>query len=210
MVGENVLLKPTAKTRAKSFQVLRELYGLDRRILLFRALRDLWDDDADAQPLLAVLEACARDPILRATAEMVLATPEGAGVTPEQLGEAIKERLPGRYNVTTLFASGQHAASSWQQAGHLQGRLRKVRARAVSRPAAVAYALLLGYLDGGQGDALFHTLWARLLDAPEHELRSQAVAAARQGWLEYRAAGRVTELSFRYLLREEGAPAEHE
>ena len=41
-------------------------------------------------------------------------------------------------------------------------------------------------------------------------LRSQAVAAARQGWLEYRAAGRVTELSFRYLLREEGVPSDHE
>jgi hypothetical protein len=33
--------------------VLRELYVLDRLWMLFRGLRDLWDADETAQPLLA-------------------------------------------------------------------------------------------------------------------------------------------------------------
>ena len=66
-----------------------------------------------------------------------------------------------------------------------------------------AYALLLGYLCDVRGEALFHTLWARLLDAPIHILREQAIRASQQGWLEYRHAGEVTEISFHYLLSEE-------
>ena len=96
---------------------------------------------------------------------------------------------------------GRHAASSWQQSGHLSGRLRKVRTRAESRPAAVGYALLLGTLCGVRGEALFHTLWCRLLDAPTDTLHAQALAASQRGYLEYRHAGGVTEVAFRHLLR---------
>jgi hypothetical protein len=52
-----------------------------------------------------------------------------------------------------------------------------------------------------QGEALFYTIWCRLLDTPGHVLHSQAVAASQRGWLEYRRAGSVTEVGFRYLLR---------
>ena len=62
------------------------------------------------------------------------------------------------------------------------------------------------HLCGERGDALFETLWARLLDRPPHELREVATLAAQMGWLEYRSAGSVTEITFGYLLRrqEEG------
>jgi hypothetical protein len=46
---------------------------------------------------------------------------------------------------------GQNAGSSWQQSGHLRGKLNKVRQRANSRPVAVAYALILGHLCGERG-----------------------------------------------------------
>ena len=45
IVDENVLLKKTVATRKASFKWMRELYAIDRKILLFRALRDLWDED---------------------------------------------------------------------------------------------------------------------------------------------------------------------
>src|SRR5947209_4044608 len=77
VVDENVLLKKTVATRKVSFRWLRELYALDRKILLFRALRDLWDEDIQAQPLLALLSAVARDPLLKSTAERILAIPVG-------------------------------------------------------------------------------------------------------------------------------------
>lgn len=203
VVEDNVLLKNTAATRQESFRRLRELYALEERTLLFRALRDLWAEDESGQPLLALLCCCARDSILRATSDLILSLPQYASVTPQMIEQTTDEAFPGRYNPTMLANVGRHAASSWQQSGHLAGRLPKTRARATATPAATAYALLLGHLCGAQGDALFDTRWARLLDAPPAALRELARRAAQHGWLEYRYGGGVTEITFRHLLREE-------
>ena len=140
--------------------------------------------------------------MLRATAEVVLATPPGALVTAQTISKSVEEQFPGRLNATTLANIGRHAASSWTQTGHLQGRTNKVRSQAQSHPTSLAYALLLGYLCGERGEALFHVLWAQLLDTPVHPLREQAVLASQQGWLEYRHAGDVTDISFHHLMRE--------
>lgn len=201
IVGENALLKDTVTTRKESFRRLREMYALNESIILFRALRDLWDDGPDAQPLLALLCATARDSILRATAELILATPRDERVTPQMIEKATEEAFPGRYNPTMLANVGRHAASSWQQSGHLKGRLTKVRDRAKATPAATAYALLLAHLCGSRGEAMFCTLWARLLDTPQHTLYDLASQASRLGWLEYRHTGKVTEITFQHLLR---------
>ena len=203
ILHENVLLKHTESTRKESFRRLRELYSLDLELLLFRALRTLWDQAPEAQSQLALLCATARDPMLRATAEVVLTAPLESLVTAQMISQSIDEQFPGRLNPTTLASTGRHAASSWTQTGHLLGRTNKVRSRAKSHPTSAAYALLLGYLCDVRGEALFHTLWARLLDAPVHILREQAILASQQGWLEYRHSGEVTEISFHYLLSEE-------
>jgi len=200
VVDDNVLLKRTVTTRRESFRRLRELYALTPDTLLFYALRELWDADAEAQPLLALLCACARDALLRGTVELILTALPHASVTPGQISAAVDDSFPSRYSPTTLANVGRHAASSWQQSGHLDGRLRKTRARAPSHPSSVASALLLGYLCGARGEGLFHTMWARLLDAPVHTLRDQALVASQLGWIDYRHSGSVTDIGFRYFL----------
>ncbi|MBI4786854.1 MAG: hypothetical protein HY782_07395 [Chloroflexi bacterium] len=202
VIENNVLLKKTASTRQESFRRLRELYALNTDVILFRALRDLWDDNEQAQPLLALLCAAARDPLLRATADLILATPVGDTITPHVISDAIAETFPDRYSKIILANIGRHAASSWQQSGHLQGRLHKVRSRAESSPAAIAYALLFGYLCGARGEGLFQTVWAQLLDASVHSLYELAVSAAQRGYIDYRHSGSVIEISFRHLLRD--------
>lgn len=201
VIEDNVLLKPTAATRQISIKRLRELYVLNPEVLLFHALRDLWSEDAEAQPLLAMLCALARDVLLRSTAEMIIALPPGERVTPQQLEAVVRAAFPERYSEASLISLGQHVASSWQQSGHLSGKLRKVRARAQCRPNAVVYALLLGYLQGGRGEGLFQTVWSRILDVPQHTIHDQAQAAAQRGWMEYRRAGDVVEIGFRHLMR---------
>lgn len=201
VIDENVLLKPTASTRKISYQRLRDLYILDPDILLFQALRELWADDVEAQPLLAMLCALARDVLLRSSVEQIIALPVGESITPEQIARSVGAAFPDRYSDASLLSLGQHIASSWRQSGHLVGKLHKVRARANCRPADVVYALLLGYVQGSRGAALFHTLWARALDAPQHTLYEQAQVAAQRGWLEYRRAGDVVEVGFQHLLR---------
>lgn len=201
VVDDNVLLKPTVTTRRRSIRRLKELYRLDRNVVLFRALRDLWDADTSAQPLLAMLCAVATDPLLRCTADLLLSLPVDAEVTPQQFEAVVKEDFPNRYSPASLASIGRNVASSWQQSGHLRGKLHKFRVHTECRPPALVYALLLGALQDVQGEALFTTLWCRLLDTPGHVLQSQAVAASQRGWLEYRRAGSVTEVGFRYLLR---------
>lgn len=207
ILEENCLLKQTATTRLRSLRALRELYGLDRRVLIFRALRDLWDTDEKAQPLLACLCANARDPLLRSSADPVLATAQGEFVTAAGLSTAVAEVFPGHYNPAILLKIGRNAASTWEQSGHVVGRQSKIRTYARSGPATAAYALLLGHLCDVRGDLLFETLWARLLDAPASLLYEYALAAHQQGWLEFRRSGDVTEVSFRHLLRQESASA---
>lgn len=201
ILEDNVLLKQTVSTRAKSLRYLRELYALDQQIILFRALRDLWSSDHDANSMIALQCALARDSSLRATAPLILELTPGTSVNSEDFSRIVQENLKGRVQTDTLAKIGRNAGSSWTQSGHLAGRTNKVRSQAHPLPASVAYALFLGYLCGERGEGLFYTPWAKLLDAPSHTLHNQAQAAAQFGWLEYRHSGTVTDITFRHFLR---------
>lgn len=202
VIEQNVLGKKTLSSRQRTHRYLRELYAIDPAILLFRALRDLWDADIEAQPLLAILCALARDPSLRATAAAVLPEAPGAPVTALDLHEALMNRYPGNYSAAVANKVGRNAASSWTQSGHLVGHVGKVRAHATCRPPAVAYALLLGQLDGAVGEGLFGTFWARVLDAPLGVLHEQAFTASQRGWIDFRHGGGVTDVGFSFLCRQ--------
>lgn len=205
IVEENVLAKPTRQSRARTYTFLRQRYGLNPHLPLFRAMRDLWDQDNEAQPLITILAALARDPVLRASADAVLSLTPGSLTNWELIAASINAEFPGRFTPKTSKSTAQNAAASWTQSGHLHGTVKKTRRRVEPRPTAVAYALLLGHLCGVRGDTLFTSPWARVLDASPHVLRELAVSVSRQGWIDYRHAGAVTEVSFRYLLREETA-----
>jgi hypothetical protein len=75
VVDANCLGKQSGQTRKLTYRHLRELYALDPAVPIFQALRTFWDRDPDAQPLLALCCACARDSLLRASVPMVLSTP---------------------------------------------------------------------------------------------------------------------------------------
>jgi hypothetical protein len=199
---ENVLAKRSESTRMRSLRYLRELYVLDRRSVLYRGLRDLWDADLEAQPLLAMLCAVARDPLLRATADVVIDAAPGSHLDAGMLADAVGERFPDSYGDAVRNKIGRNAASSWTQSGHLAGRSHKTRSRAVCRPAAVAFALMIGHLTDARGQGLLRTVWGRVLDAPDHVIYEQGFAAAQRGWIEFRRAGDVVDVGFSWLLRE--------
>jgi hypothetical protein len=93
----NVLGKETASGREWAFRQLRRFYALDPGSLLFRGLRDLWNHDNPGQPLLALLCALARDPVLRASAVVILHSEPGELVTSSNFEAAIEEKFPGAY-----------------------------------------------------------------------------------------------------------------
>lgn len=202
-LDQNILGKPTASSRRLGFRNLCEFYALDPDVLLFRALRDLWNADAEAQPMLALLCATARDPILRSITPFLLGHRPGTTVTAEMISDEAERKFPGKFRPSPLRSLGRNAASSWEQAGLLYGRRDKERIRPQTRSISLTYALVLGDLCGRRGRALFDSLWTNMLDSSEEVLREHAVVASSQGWIDYRASGDVVEVTFRHLMREE-------
>ena len=203
VLERNVLGKDTTGSRKRTFRYLRELYLLRSDSVLFRALRDLWSDDRQGRPLLAGLCALARDPVFRASAPPVLAANPGDQVVRTDLAEAVGMQFPTAYSEPTLAKIGRNTFSSWEQTGHLEAvaRTMKVRQRPVCSPAALAFALLLGHIEGVRGEALFETLWARVLDLPRRHLFALAMIASQRSLIDFRHSGGITVVGFTELLR---------
>lgn len=199
IIDENVLGKQTVATRRLTNQRLGELYGLDPRFSLFRVLRRLWVLDEAGRPLLALLCALARDPLLRSTAGYVLTLPVGAELIRANLRQTIREAVGSRLNEAVVDKVARNAASSWTQSGHLEGRVRKIRKQVTPTPGAVAMALWMGALEGLAGHALLESRWARVLDHTGPELLPMAFQAKQLGLIHVRAGGGVVEIDVRQL-----------
>jgi len=197
---DNCLGKRTAATRKLSSQRLSELYALDPEVPLFRVMRRCWYADRDGQALLALLLALARDPLLRATTAPILRMRAGEELARQQMTDALSRVVGSRLNESTLDKVVRNTAASWTHSGHLQGRGRKVRQTVRPTTATTAFALLLGYLSGTRGAALFETLWAQVLGAPPGELIHMAIDARRLGFLDMSQSGGVIEVTFSRLL----------
>jgi len=203
IVDENMLLKKTVGTRVESYRRLHQLYGLNPSFLIFRAMRELWTYAESSRQLLALLCALGRDPILRCTSDLMIETSENGSLTAKSFEYVIEKNYPGRLNTKTLASAGRNVASSWTQSGHLQGLTEKTRKHVHAEPVVVAYALLIAYLTGARGDALFESGWLKILDTPTHTARTFAQQSAQKGWLEYRYSGQVTDITFRHFLAED-------
>lgn len=203
IVNHNCLGKRTTATRRISDQRLSELYALDSDVLLFRLMRQFWLAEESGRPLLALLLAMARDPLLRLTAPPVLRLRPGEELGRQALTDALNRATGSRFNEAVLDKIVRNAAASWTQSGHLQGRSRKTRLAVKVTPAVVTFALLLGYALGARGAVLFETLWAKVLDASRDELIQLAMDAKRLGYVDVKVAGGVVEVSLSRLLTDE-------
>jgi hypothetical protein len=200
IMDQNVLGKSTASSRLWSWKKLRELYGLDPKLVIFRAFRMLWASDLDGRPLLAILLACARDPLLRISVPVILNAPAGSAVTPEDFARAIEEAAPDRFRPGTLRSIGANLFASWTQSRHLSGGKIRKRSHPTVTPESVAYALLLGRLGGVRGQFLLSAFWIALLDTPTSDLMELAAEASRRGWIDLRQVGSVMDVRFSKLL----------
>jgi hypothetical protein len=200
---DNCLGKRTAATRKLSSQRLSELYALDPEVPLFRVMRRCWFADREGQPLLALLLALTRDPLLRVTAQVILKLRPGEELARQQMTDALRHAVRSRLNDSTLDKVVRNAASSWTQSRHLKGRGRKVRQSVAPTAATTAFALLLGYILGTRGAALFETFWARALDSPPGELISLAMDARRLGFIDMSQSGGVIDVSCSRLLSQD-------
>lgn len=196
IINRNILGKQTESTRKESFRRLRELYSLDPATPLFAVYRELDQFDCLARPILSLLLACARDPLLRATIPVIQGAHETDVISVSHFDDAIEKTFPGHMKPKIRAATARHIASSWEQSGHLSGRDVKIRVRVTARPAALTFALILSTLQGIHGDAIFSSVWCRLLDLNAAQSRSLAMQAHREGLIDLRAVGAVVEVTF--------------
>lgn len=199
IIEGNCLSKPTSATRRLTNQRLGELYGLDPVIPIFRVLRRLWDIEADGRPLLTVLAAMARDPLLAATCPTIIFLPANAEFQRDAMKSAIRAVVGNRLNDSTLEKVCRNAASTWAQSGHLEGRTFKKRRLVEPSPAAVAFAIYLANVAGFRSAEIFSCAWLRTLDCDPSRARQLAIEAKRHGLIDLRMAGDVVEFNLSRL-----------
>jgi len=209
VVDENALGKRTTSNRWLTARHLADLYGMDAGIPVFRSLRVFWEHDTPGRPLLAMLCAQARDPLLRTTSDLVLAMKPGETLTSARFAEHFQRAFPDRFSESMLRSLAQNIASSWAQAGFFSGKVRKVRTRPITTPATAAFSLVLGYLCGLRGQILVESGWTRLLDVSRTQIVSLAQEAARRNWLDFKAGGSVYEIAFPQILTQREIKASH-
>jgi hypothetical protein len=63
----------------------------------------------------------------------------------------------------------------------------------------LAYAITLGHLCGLRGKMLLQSPWIQLLDRNSEELNTLAFEASGQGWINYKTAGGVIEITLHVI-----------
>jgi hypothetical protein len=200
IVDANVLSKRTTSARLVTYRHLNALYALEKMPIITKALASLWQRDRQGQPLLALLCALARDPLLRDTAKSIFDTPVGVPVRWPAMASVIEQKYPGRFSPKMLKSLAQNCASTWTQSGHLRGAVRKQRIRTEPTPHAAAYAALIATACGFGGPALLDSSWLKVLDVENDRALELLRQAEGHGLARVRAVGDVIEVSVRQSM----------
>lgn len=199
IVNFNILHKPTEKSRRLTFRHLVDLYGLDTHILLFKVLRAWWELSESAQAILALQLSVARDPLLRASTEVVLNLEPGEHLSRERMEAFLAADDPERFSAASLKSFSQNINGTWAQAGYLSGRAKKYRERPNVSYVNVAYALFLGHCHGLSGQRLFDSLWCRMLSQDKERLFELAHRASLRGMINFKQASEIVEVTFPHI-----------
>ena len=194
ILSDNLLGKPSIAARRAALYRLRQLYGIGDFVPVCVVLDRLWPRDPAGRPMLALLCALARDPPLRDGATAVLDALAGEPVRWPAIAAAFAARHPGRLGEKMAKSLAQNAASSWTQAGFLNGAVRKERVRARPTPAVAAYAALLAGVCGFGGRRLLECRWLDLLDCPVEDRLALLRRAEGLGLARVREVGDVLEI----------------
>ncbi|WP_346796341.1 hypothetical protein R5M92_12810 [Halomonas sp. Bachu 37] len=193
---QNCLGKRSGRTRDLTARHLAELYGLDPANPIHVGLRFFWSRDKAAHPQLALLAAAARDSLLRGLLPAILEVTPGTLVSRDWVEQLIEVRWPERFSPATRRSVAQNINSSLTKAGYMSGRVKKFRRQLEPATGAVAFALYLGWIQGGRGELLLQSEYLKLLDSGADRLLELAAQASSRGWLVMRRVDNVMDVDF--------------
>jgi len=196
IVNFNILHKPTEKSRKLTFRHLVDLYGMSMDIPLFNILRQWWELSEESQPILALQLAIARDPILRASASIILPLQVGEHLAREKVEEHLAHDDPDRFSPASLKSFAQNINGTWTQAGYLEGKAKKYRSQPKASYVNIAYALFLAHCHGLSGQRMFDSFWCQLLSQDKEHLFELAHRASLRGLINFKQVSEVIEVTF--------------
>lgn len=199
ILEDNVLGKDTASAAKSVLRNIVNLYGLSGPTVMSRVLLQMWRQSEQSRPFLALIAALCRDPLLRTGSRCVIEAPVGASVRWTAIAEELESIFPQRFSQKMLRSLAQNCASSWTQAGLLQGKM-KIRARVHASPEAAAFAALVATICGFSGPAMLDSAWFKVLDLGPDAALDRLRSAESRGLARVRAAGDVIEIAVRQPL----------
>lgn len=198
VMEENVFNKRTASSKKKTIQYLTQLYGFGGEDSAFRAFESYWDRAKDeSKPMLAFLYAMSRDYLLQESVKFVKGVPFEEKATVEGFEENISKHHPGRFSPITLRSVAKNLASSWKQAGYIEGKIKNIRKENPPDYLATAFALLMAYLEGLRGEFLLGHVCVRALDVDREGLLGLVKSAADRDLLRYNHSGATMAITFK-------------
>ena len=196
IINFNLLHKPTEKSRTLTFRHLVDLYGMSTDIPLFKIFRHWWELSEDAQPILALQLAIARDPILRGSAKVILPLQLGEHVPREIVEQHLAHDDLERFSPASLRSFAQNINGTWTQAGYLEGKAKKFRAQPKATYVNIAYALFLAHCHGLSGQRMFDSFWCKILSQDKEHLFELAHRASLRGLINFKQISEVIEVTF--------------
>lgn len=205
VLNSNAAGKRTKSNLEKTNRFLKQLYSLDSSTPLFKSFLFFWDKATHSeQPLLALLFALNNDSLLTQSIELIENTSIGNRAKVDDFEELIEKEHPERYSVNTRKSMGQNLASSWKQAGYLQGKIKNVRVEPKPTHLVVAFALLMSYLNGDRGQFVMESKWVKALCLPQEKVKELAFEAAKRDLVKIQSAGAVLTITFDALFNQIG------
>jgi hypothetical protein len=204
-LGHNVTGKKSNSGVTKTANYLKRLYGFDIHNPSFLALKYFWKiSDENEKPLIALAFAVNHDDLLAESVDVLKAVKIGEKVSIELFEESIEKYFPNQYSINTRRSIGQNLASSWKQAGFIQGKVKNIRSQPEITYRVACFAFLLAYINGDRGEFIWNSIGVKALCLSESKLRELALEGARKDFMQYQYAGSVTAISFTNLLNKIG------
>ncbi len=204
-MGENVFGKKSSDGINQTKRFLKKLYCFESENPYFIVLEYFWKiTNTQEKPLIAFLFAINRDNLLAESLDVIQQVKPGEKAAIEFFEEIIEKYHPGQYSPKTRKSAAQNIASSWKQAGFIEGKVKNIRIVPEITYKVTCFAFLLSYLNGDRGDFLLNNMVIKSLCLPESKLRELAIECAKKDLMQYQYAGSVTAINFTNLLNKIG------
>jgi hypothetical protein len=174
-LGLNVTGKKSNSGVEKTANFLKRLYGFDENNPSFTAFKYFWKiSEPNEKPLIAFVYAVNQDQLLAESVQVLQNVKPGAKVATSFFEEEIEKYHPNQYSLITKHSIGKNLASSWKQAGFIEGKVKNIRTQPEITYRIACFAFLLAYLKGDRGDFIWGSIGVNALCLYQTELRALA------------------------------------